>query len=266
MTVKRIQILKPKYYFLCILISFISLSVSAQGKFSLGIDAGVRNEKARFDDPQGYIFRDLWPSATIGLAATYEYSDRWEFELGVYRTTFNVAISAYYREPGYMPFTRYGNQGGGGFATLQIPLRAIYSPGIQFRKFSLHFFGGVIMLQQFEFKSSTGFRGAGTDVFPQPAPTIGMEYASEISNRSSIALELGSEIRYQLSRRFHLAYRFSGNLGTTAKVRIYGEYFASNNPQVIHDFEVLQRGTSLNHFLSIRYKLGKKIEKEKWWE
>jgi hypothetical protein len=134
MTVKRIQILKPKYYLLCILITCISLSVSAQGKFSLGIDAGVRNEKARFDDPKGYIYRDLYPRGTVGIALGYLYSKRWEFELGIYRTTFSSSANAFYNEPGFTSFSRYGKSNSGGFSTLQVPMRAIFKTGIAVKK------------------------------------------------------------------------------------------------------------------------------------
>jgi len=231
--------------------------VNAQGKFSLGIDAGVRNEKADFKDPQGYLFRNLHPSGTIGLGLTYNHSERWDFELAMYRTTFNTGISAFYNEPGFMSFSRYGHRGGGGFATLQIPLRAIYHTGLEYNRFSLYLTGGITSFYLFDSRDWTRSIGSGTPVFPQPAPNIGMEFEGRVINRFSLAPELGVEIRYQLTSRFHLAYRFSGKLGTRDMVTNAGSYTVSNAPNVIHDFEVVQRGTSLNHFLSMRYSLGK---------
>ncbi|MCH7396398.1 hypothetical protein MM236_00285 [Belliella sp. DSM 107340] len=250
----------PKFYLYLFFTAFCSKNLIAQGKFSLGIDAGVRNEKAKFDDPKEYIFRNLYPSGTIGLAGTYEYSDRWEFEIGVYRTTFNSNVSAFYNEPGYTPFTKYGDQGGGGFASLQIPVRGIYFSGIKYRKFSLNILGGITIFHQFDTRKFSKYIGPGTVVFPQPAPVVRMEFIDQIVNRTSIAFEIGPEIRYDISERFYLAYRFSGNLGTRDKVSIEGSYFTSDNPQTIHDFEVVQRGTSINHFLSIRYRLGRKTK------
>lgn len=249
-------------FLLIIIITALSIySTYAQGKFSLGIDAGVRNEKASFTDPQGYLFRNLYPSGTIGLGLAYDHSERWDFEIAAYRTTFNTGVSAFYNEPGFMPFTRYGDMGGGGFATLQIPLRAIYFTGIGFGKFTLHLMGGITTFFQFDSRDWTGSIGSGTPVFPQPAPNIGMEFESRVINRLSFAPELGTEIRYQLSPRFHLAYRFSGILGTRNMVSNEGTYTVSNSPSIVHEFQVIQNGTSLNHFLSIRYKLGKKVKK-----
>lgn len=184
----------------------------------MGIDAGVRNEKARFEDPKEYIFRDLYPSGTIGLAGTYEYSDQWEFEIGVYRTTFNTGISAYYNEPEFISFTKYGQRGGGGFATLQIPSRAIYSTGISYGEFSLNLVGGITTFFQFDTRDWTRSIGSGSPVFPQPAPNIGMDFESKILNILSFAPEFGTEIRYKFSTRLHLAYRFSGILGTRTMV------------------------------------------------
>ncbi|MGY6744432.1 MAG: hypothetical protein ACXIUQ_16950 [Cecembia sp.] len=63
--------------------------VNAQGKFSLGIDAGVRNEKANFTDPQGYLFRNLHPSGTIGLGLTYDHNERWDFWIFRFRGVLN---------------------------------------------------------------------------------------------------------------------------------------------------------------------------------
>ena len=266
MTVKLIQTMKSKYYIFCILFSCISLSASAQGKFSLGIDAGVRNEKARFDDPQGYIYRDLYPRGTVGITVGYFHSERWEFEIGFHRTTFSSSANAFYNEPGFKSFSRYGKSNSGGFPTLQVPIRGIFKTGIDVKKIELNLFGGLILYQQINNSTVGGSRGSGTDVFPQPAPRLALQYDWEVLAKSSLAFELGTELRYKISDRFHLAYRFSGTLGTRDMIVMEGNYNASNNPQVIHDFEVLQRGTSLNHFLSIRYKLGKKIEKEKWWE
>ncbi|MCH6199351.1 hypothetical protein MMU07_07170 [Aquiflexum sp. LQ15W] len=245
---------------LIIIITTLSIdSSNAQSKFSLGIDAGVRNEKPNFTDPQGYLFRDLYPSGTIGLGLAYAQSERWDFEIAAYRTTFNTGVSAFYNEPGFIPFTRYGDMGGGGFATLQIPLRAIYYTGIGFGKFSLHLMGGITTFFQFDNRDWTGSIGSGTPVFPQPAPNIGMEFESRVINRLSLAPELGAEIRYQLSQRFHLAYRFSGILGTRNMVSNEGTYTVSNSPSIVHEFQVIQRGTSLNHFFSMRFRLGKKV-------
>lgn len=250
----------PKFYLCLIFIAYYSKNLVAQGKFSLGIDAGVRNEKARFEDPKEYIFRDLYPSGTIGLAGTYEYSDQWEFEIGVYRTTFNTGISAYYNEPEFISFTKYGQRGGGGFATLQIPSRAIYSTGISYGEFSLNLVGGITTFFQFDTRDWTRSIGSGSPVFPQPAPNIGMDFESKILNRLSFAPEFGTEIRYKFSTRLHLAYRFSGILGTRTMVTNEGIYTVSNSPNTIHDFKVTQKGTSKNHFLSIRYRLGRKAK------
>jgi len=253
----------------CLIILFNTLSMHqthAQGKFSLSMDAGVRNEKADFTDPQGYLFRNLHPSGTIGLGLTYDHSERWDFELAMYRTTFNTTVSAFYNEPGFMSFSRYGDNGGGGFATLQVPLRAIYHTGLAYNRFSLHLTGGIISFYQFDSRDWTGYFGSGTPVFPQPAPNIGMEFESKVINRFSLVPELGVEVRYQLTSRFHLAYRFSGMLGTRDMVTNEGSYTVSNAPDIIHDFKVVQRGTSLNHFLSMRYWLGKPVKNHSGFE
>jgi hypothetical protein len=238
----------------------------AQGKFSLGIDAGLRIEKAVFDDPKGYLFRDLWPSGTIGLSGTYAHSKHWEFELGVYRTTFNNSVSAFYREPGYFTMTRVGNKGGGGFSSLQIPIRAIYASPVHYKKFKLLLLGGINLFQQVQPTKTNGFIGAGTEFFPQPDFNIAMDYTSSIVNRTSVAFEIGPEIRYDLSRRIYLAYRLSATMGTRDMVSIEGNYFVSNSPWIVHDFEVTLRGRSINHFISLRYRLGEKVRPLQDWE
>ncbi len=241
-------------------------SIQAQGKFSLGIDAGVRIEKAVFDDPKGYLFRDLWPSGTIGLSGTCAHSEHWEFEMGVYRTTFINKISATYREPGYFSMTRVGNQGGGGFSSLHIPIRAIYATPLKYKKFKVHLFGGITLFQQIDNSTWTRKIGSGTEFFPQPDFNIAMDYTSTIVNRTSVAFEIGPEIRYDLSKRIYLAYRLSGTIGTRDMVSISGNYFVTNSPSTIHDFEVTLRGRSINHFISMRYRLGKKVRPLQDWE
>lgn len=256
---------KKQLLLIILFVSGIQVNL-AQGKFSLGIDAGLRVEKAVFDDPKGYLFRDLWPSGTIGLSGTYAHSKSWEFEMGVYRTTFLNNISAFYREPGFRPFTRVGNQGGGGFSSLQIPLRAIYVTPLKYKKFNLRFFGGVTLFQKIDNTTWTRSVGSGTDVFPQPAPVIKMDYTSSIVNRTSVAFEIGPEIRYDLSKRIYLAYRLSATMGSRDMVNIEGNYFVSNSPWMVHDFEVTLRGRSINHFISLRYRLGEKVRPLQDWE
>lgn len=255
-----------KKLLLIILFFLVTLTSQAQGKFSLGIDAGLRIEKAVFDDPKGYLFRDLWPSGTIGLSGTYSHSERWEFEMGVYRTTFINKISATYREPGYFSMTRVGNQGGGGFSSLQIPIRAIYTTPLKYKKFNVHLFGGITLFQQIDNSTWTRKIGSGTEFFPQPDFNIAMDYTSKIVNRTSVVFEIGPEIRYDLSKRIYLAYRLSGTMGMRDMVSMEGNYLVSNSPSVVHDFEVTLRGRSINHFISMRYRLGKKVRPLQDWE
>jgi hypothetical protein len=70
-----------KFLLIIIIIALSIYPTYAQSKFSQGIDAGVRNEKASFTDPQGYLFRNLYPSGTIGLGLAYAQSERWDFEI-----------------------------------------------------------------------------------------------------------------------------------------------------------------------------------------
>lgn len=256
---KSVEMNRRLYFLFVFSLIVISLTINttlAQGKFSLGMDAGLRFEKPRIDDAQNYLIRNLFPSGTIGIIVAKDYSDKIYFESGIYRTTFITGVSAFYNQPGYMRFSRYGEHGSGGFSTIQIPVRMGYNL-LEYKRFKFNLLGGIHLFYQFDNREWTSSIGSGTSVFPQPAPFIWMDFESRIKNRLSLSAELGSELVYVLSERINVSYRFSGMLGVRRMVSIEGTYSADNRPHIKHSFKVDQYGTGINHFVSMRFRLGK---------
>lgn len=247
-------------FLLIIIITALSIySTYAQSKFSLGIDAGVRIEKPIFNDPKGYVIRNLLPNNPYGISATYQANEKWGFELGLYRIGFYRNANVYYNEPGYQPIFKHGSVGAPFLSTLQIPARVIYGTGLGFSHFSLNVFSGLNLYHQvhpFDLFGITS--GSGTPVFPDGAPQLMFTETGRVIERTSVGIEMGLELKYQLSKSISLAYRFSGILGTRDKIFNEGSYFLEENPQDIYSFDYVQNGTSLNHFLSIRFRLEKK--------
>lgn len=231
----------------------------AQSKFSIGIDAGVRIEKAQFNDPQGYVIRNLLPNNPYGVSATYQAKEKWALELGLYRIGFYRDANVFYNEPGYQPTVKHGSFGAPFLSTLQVPARVIYRTGLGFSKFSLNVFSGMNLYHQIHPFDSFGITsGPGTPVTPFGAPELEFMATGGIIERTSFGIEAGLEVMYQFSNSFSLAYRFSGILGTRDKTYHEGSYFLVENPQEVYAFDYVQNGTALVHMLSIRYSLPKK--------
>jgi hypothetical protein len=242
---------------LLLMITSLSINTSyAQSKLSVGTDVGVRIEKPKFNDPKGYVNRNLLPNSPYGISTTYQANEKWAFELGLYRMGFSRNVNVFYNEPGYQPTEKYGAFRSPSLATLQIPARVIYSTGLGFSKFSLNVFSGLNLYQQVHSYDSLRVNSAsGSGVTPEGAPELRFTSKASVIERSSIGLETGVEMKYKLSESFSLAYRFSGILGTRDKIFIEGSYYLTANQEETYSFDYTQNGTAMTHFLSIRYKL-----------
>jgi hypothetical protein len=238
----------------CLCIMVMPWAGYAQGKVSLGIDAGLRFEKAHFYDPKGYIFRRLNPNGNIGLAVNYAHNHIWEFEAGAYISRFHRTSYAFYNEPGYTILSRFHpHEITSGF--YQIPLRAIYKSNIGYKKFGINFLGGINLLHLVNHPHRSWGMGTQLITIPLNDPGISLFRVTETLARSSLSFEAGVEIRREFGKRFYCAYRFTGLLGVRDLIRIDGHYIVGDMPEIEHEYEVLQRGSGLLHMLALRYRL-----------
>lgn len=249
-TNRKIKLLLLMITSLCINTSY------AQSKLSIGTDVGVRIEKPMVNDPKGYVNRNLLPNSPYGFSATYQANEKWAFELGLYRMGFSRDVSVFYNEPGYKRNQKYGSFRSPSLATLQIPAKVIYSTRLGFSKFSLNVFSGVNLYHQIHPNDSFGVSiSSGSDVTPQEGTALRVTSTGGVIERTSIGIEAGLEVKYQLSESFSLAYRFSSILGTRDKTFHEGTYYLTADPEETFSFDYTQNGTALVHIISIRYKL-----------
>lgn len=256
--------MKLTLFLLTCMITVLNMDrIHAQSNFSIGIDAGVRIEKPSFNDPKGYVIRNLLPNNPYGISATYQANEKWGFELGLYRIGFYRDANVYYNESGYRPIVRHGSFGSPFLSTLQIPARVIYGTGLGFSKFSFNVFSGLNLYHQVHPSDFFGVTsGPGTPVLPDSAPELRFVSTGRVIERTSVGIEAGLELKYLLSNSFSLAYRFSGILGTRDKIFNEGSYYLVENPQDVYSFDYVQNGTALVHILSIRYRIPKKTVPE----
>lgn len=246
---------KIKLLFVVIIFTGIN-TINAQSKLSVGTDVGVRFEKPKFNDPKGYVNRNLLPNSPYGFSATYQANEKWAFELGIYRMGFSQNVNVFYNEPGYQPTEKYGTFRSPSLATLQIPARVIYSTGLGFSKFNLNVFSGINLYHQIHPNDSFGVTtSSGSGVTPEEGTGLRVTSTGGVIERTSIGIEVGLEVKYQLSESFSIAYRFSGILGTRDKTFHEGTYYLTENPEETFSFDYTQNGTALVHIISIRYKL-----------
>jgi hypothetical protein len=254
-----------KILFLLAIYSFSIQHCLAQGKLSVGFDLASRKEIRSYHDPKGYLHRKYAPLFAMGGSLNYKINEKWQLETALYRTTFHETISAYYKEPGYIPMMQTGWQVNG-VKTLQIPLRVIYDLGLRWKGLSFSAVGGLNMYYITYSLASTGeaFLSA-IPVYPTPPTELMIYYKSGPLRKSSLAFELGGESKLAISERLSFLYRFTYLQGTQDMLQITGYYETSRPPQK-HEFEVVSKGSALHHTFSLRYRLGKKKTKENWWE
>lgn len=254
---------KKALFGLCIILN-VSTSL-AQGRLSVGFDLASRKEIRSYHDPQGYLNKQYTPLFAIGGSLSYMINDKWEVESGIYETSFHQTVSAYYKEPGYIPLSGTGWQVNG-LKTLQIPLRGVYDLGLNWKRFSFSAIGG---LNLYHLNGSLKTRGeaglSAIPVYPTPPTNLMIYYESYPIRKSSIAFELGGQLKYQISNRLNFIYRFTALAGTRDMIKMEG-YYEIDNPPTLYPFEVTSNGTALHHTFSLRYRMGKKKEKQNWWE
>lgn len=237
----------------------------AQGKVSIGFNLISRNERRTYHDPKGYLHRQYTPLFAIGGILNYAINENWEIETGIYSTTFHQTISAYYKEPGFIPLSGTGWQVNG-LKTLLIPFRGIYNFDLRWKRLSFAAVGG---LNLYNLSHSLDYRGevglSAIPVYPTPPTNLMIYYTSYPLRKNSLALEYGGEVRLPISNRLHFIYRFTVLSGTQDMIKMEG-YYEIDNPPTQYLFEVSSKGSSVHNTFSIRYRFGKKKEKENWWE
>ncbi|WP_228691084.1 hypothetical protein [Lunatimonas sp.] len=102
-------------------------------------------------------------------------------------------------------------------------------------------------------------------VYPSPPSNLFVQYESYPLRKRSFAFEGGAEARWELSNRFLLIYRFTGLLGTKDMSKMEG-YYEPDNPSIKYPFEIRSKGSAIHNTFSLRYRLGRKPQKENWWE
>lgn len=255
----------PKKLIILAVSTIILSNCLAQGKLSVGFDLVSRNERRSYNDPKGYLHRQYAPLFAIGGSLNYTLNEKWEIETGIYNTSFRQTISAYYKEPGFIPLSRTGWQVNG-LKTLIIPFRGIYNFDLRWKSISFAAVAGINLYTLTGSLDSRGEAGlSAIPVYPTPPTNLMIYYESYPVRKNSLALEYGGEVRLPISNRLFFIYRFTVLNGTKEMHRMEG-YYETDNPRMRYDFEVSSKGSSIHNTFSIRYRLGKKKEKDNWWE
>jgi hypothetical protein len=252
----------------------ISSSTSlAQGKWTLGLETANRSELRKYTDSYRYLFKGTGGSSAFpaGMNVAFQYSERWRFESGLIGTPYSNTVAVFYNEPGYKRmFNRpisYTNH----TSTLEIPIRVIYHTNLRWKSIQFNVMGG---LNTYLLAESIDARGGGglpaIPVWPSAPTNLSVSYSTQNLSKINFSLEAGGEAMWDLGKRFVFIYRFSARLGLIDMVEMEGEYLTGENltlnPTNIYPFRVIANGSALHHTFSLRYRLGKKIEKENWWE
>ncbi|MBT0811856.1 hypothetical protein KIH41_11265 [Litoribacter ruber] len=234
----------------------VSLPAISQGRLAIGFDVANRKELRNYIDPQGYLHNRYTPLFALGGVLNYRISDRWEIESGIYETSFHETISYYYKEPGYRPLNATGWQVNG-LRTLQIPLRAVYDLNLGFKRLSFNVVGGVSLYNLTSNINRWGETGLSPiPVYPRPPVNLDLYYQSYPLRKRSLAFEGGVELRYQLSNRMDLIYRYTRLVGTREMNKMIG-YYSIDNPPTQYEFEVTSKGSAIHNTFSLRYNFGK---------
>jgi hypothetical protein len=257
-------------FFLVLLIQVPSL---AQGKWTLGLELTRRSELRQYEDSYKYLFTrgGGGPVFPAGLNVAYQYSEKWRFESGFISTPYSQTVGVYFNEPGYQrifnrPIVYIDN-----LLTFEVPLRVAYNPNFSWKGVQFNLIGGVNTYILDGFLSSTGEAGLpAIPVVPTPPTNLSVVYRDRPLSRINFSLEAGAEAMMPIGKRFIFLYRFTGRLGFIDMVEMEGDYITgqniSENPENIYPFRIVSNGTALHHTFSLRYRLGKKKEKENWWE
>jgi hypothetical protein len=251
-----------------------TLSTSlAQGKWTLGLEVANRSELRKYEDSYQYLFKGTGGSAAfpVGMNLAFQYSERWRFESGIISTPYSRTVAVYYNEPGYTRIANRPVSYRNHMATLEIPLRIVYNTNLRWKSIQFNVMGG---LNTYLLAESIDSRGKGglpaIPVWPSAPTNLSVVYEDRNLSKINFSLEAGGEAMWDMGKRFVFIYRFSGRMGFIDMVEMKGEYLTgenlSVNPTNSYPFRVIANGSALHHTFSLRYRLGKKIEKENWWE
>lgn len=94
-------------------------------------------------------------------------------------------------------------------------------------------------------------------VYPAPPGSLDLYYIRYPLRKRSLAFEGGVELRYQLSNRMDLIYRYTRLIGTREMNKMEG-YYSIDNPPTQYEFEVTSKGSAVHNTFSLRYNFIKK--------
>jgi hypothetical protein len=245
----------------------------AQGKWTLGLEATRRIELRKYEDSYRYLlkrggFESVFP---VGVNVAYQYSEKWRFESGLLSTPYSRTVAVFYNEPGYQRLFNRPLFFINPTSTFEIPLKVAYHPGFRWKRIQFNVIGGLNTYILDGVLDSMGEAGLpSVPVLPTPPTNLSVIYNMRPISRINFSLETGAEAMRELGRRFIVLYRFSARLGLIDMVEMEGNYKTGQNilenPENIYPFRIVSNGTALHHTFSLRYRLGKKKEKENWWE
>jgi hypothetical protein len=239
----------------------------------MGLDIARRSEIRQYEDSYKYLFTrgGGGPVFSIGGSIAFQYNEKWRFESGLLSTPYSRTVAVFYNEPGYSRLLNRPLMYGSHTNSLEIPMKIIYNPSVKWKSIQFNIIGGI---NNYLLAGNINSRGetwlSSIPVNPSPPTNLSVQYFTENLSTINFSLEAGTEAMWNLGKRFIFIYRFTGRLGFIDMVEMEGSYKTgqniSENPESIHPFRVVTNGTALHHTFSLRYRLGKKNEKENWWE
>jgi hypothetical protein len=271
---KLLQILTVKKTPIVLVLILINKSTAlAQGRWSLGLELTRRSELRKYEDSYQYLFTKGGggPVFPIGVNVAFQYSERWRFESGLISTPYSRTVGVYFNEQGYRRLLNKPIIYSGHRKTIEIPLTAVYKTNFQRRSLQLNIVGGLNTYILDASINASGF--AGLPAIPvSPAPPLGLtvQYNDRNLSKYNISLEAGTEVMWSLGNRFLFIYRFTGRVGFIDMVEMEGNYITFRNTiantENTYPFRVVSSGSALHHTFSLRYRMGKKKERDNWWE
>lgn len=239
----------------------------------MGLDIARRSEIRQYEDSYKYLFTrgGGGPVFSIGGSIAFQYNEKWRFESGLLSTPYSNSVSVFYNEPGYsrllnrpLMYINHTN-------TLEIPMKAIFNTQISWKSIQFNLVGGFNTYLLAGNINSWGYAALPSiPVSPSPPTNLSVQYSDRNLSKINFSLEAGGEAMWNLGKRFIFIYRFTGRLGFIDMVEMEGSYKTgqniSENPENIYPFRVVTNGSALHHTFSLRYIMGKKKEKENWWE
>ncbi len=237
----------------------------------MGFTMASRSEWRQYQDSYQYLFKGSGHGFSFGGSLAYQHNEKWRWETGLFSTPYSNTVGVYYNEPGYRRMLNRPLMYVSHTNTLEIPIKAIYSTPLKWRNIQLNAIAGLNTYLLAENINSQGYAGLpAIPVSPASPTNLSVVYYDRNLSKVNFSLEAGGEAFWKWSERFHFIYRLSGRVGFIDMVEMKGDYRTGENltvnPTNIYPFRVIANGSALHHTFSLRYRLGKKLEKENWWE